>query len=312
VNQLLKIGGKAFLWSVIYIFLLLSLFTPFNFITINLMMVPVLILYMKLDIRRFILIYISCLFVLFLITFGYGIAFVGLSLFFLPPVIVMGRLYKKGSSALAAIAFGTLAMLAELVSFLFVSYAAGINPIKKFELLYQESVKSLPEALRNSVPPEYMDMAIHYFTLMLPLFMVSFSLYYVIITHIIARWRLRKMGEAVPALPSIREWMMPKSIAWYYVILSILQFFVDFKVDSILLMVLFNLLPFVTIALVLQAVAFLFFVTHAKRWSKALPIIVVVLLILLAPFGPSILYLFSLLGLLDIMFSLRQRIATKL
>src|SRR5665647_24124 len=99
VNRLTPTLRQSVLWCAVLIIELLSLATPVNFLTIMLIMVPMLILYLKLDLKSFILAYVSSLFVLFVIVGGgWVILLIMYSLFFVPPTVAMGQLYKKAAS----------------------------------------------------------------------------------------------------------------------------------------------------------------------------------------------------------------------
>ena len=68
-----------------------------------------------------------------------------------------------------------------------------------------------------------------------------------------------------------------------------------------------NLSFILQMLMVLQGVAFVFYLTHVKGYPKAVPIIVIVLMFLL----PFILYIVRILGIIDLGFDLRKRLGEK-
>jgi uncharacterized protein YybS (DUF2232 family) len=100
--------------------------------------------------------------------------------------------------------------------------------------------------------------------------------------------------------------MLPKSFIWIYVIALVLEMFAKDTKSTVFTLVL-NLLPLLSTAFAIQAIAFLFFVAHAKGWNKVLPILGIVLLLVF----PPAFFLLSLLGVFDVAFPVRDRIKTK-
>lgn len=299
-----KQNAQALLWCTVYVFLLLTLITPISILTIHFIMVPVLILYTRLGWKQFSLFYAICLAAVFALTGAFGEALILLALFFLPPAVVIGMFYKRQAPARSTITAGTLAMLSELLLVLVVSYLIGVKPMEKLHALVSNSIDTLPDVLKYSMSQAQLDAAAHYFVQLIPLFLISASLYYVVITHGIGRWLLRKTGIHVPGLPPARNWMLPKSFVWYFLIVMVADFFIRIDSNSAVSMFVWNLLPLLTLAFAVQTIGLLFFVAHAKKWNYTLPVVGI---IALAVFFPLI-YLYSILGVLDVLFSLRKRI----
>lgn len=292
-------------WIVVYILLMLSIVTPLNFITINLIMIPVLILFMKLDWRWFVPAYAAALATLYFATGGLGLMLILISLFFLPPVIAMGLCYKKKSSSKLAILAGTLSMMGILILFLIIGRIAGYDPMVDFKDILQANIDRFPAQLQEQFNAGAIDNLLFLVSQMIPFFIVVFSLYYVIITHWLARRLVNRRKELIPGLPPVRTWMLPKSLVWYFVICMILDFFVRTEAGSFLSMILLNLFPLLTLAFVVQAVSFLSFYVHVRKKSRVWPVLLVALVI----FIPATQYIISLVGLFDVMFPLRERIS---
>lgn len=292
---------------IVYVIVLLSIVTPLNFIMINLIMIPVLALYMHLDFKRFALAYLISLGVYYGLTGGLGLVVVIISLFFLPPVLAMGHFYKKRAPARTAVLAGTFTLMGELVLGLVVGRLFGFDPIAEFGATVREYLEALPPTVTEQLNKDFVDAMIRYITQMIPFFIVAFSVYYVMITHWLGRWFINRSGDIVPGLPPVRTWRLPKSLVWYYLIVMILDFTIPHDSNSFLVMILINLFPLLNLAFVVQAISFLLYLVHVKRKSKAWPILAVALMI----FVPATQYLFSLLGLFDVMFPIREKIADK-
>lgn len=297
-----KRSWQPLLWSALYVLLLLSFLTPFNIITINLVMVPAIVLFMKLDGRRFAFAYAAIMAVLLLIAGNVGLVLLTVAVFFLPPVALMGYFYKKRAARTAIIA-GILAILGELIAVLAISYMFGGNPISQFEAYIEDTVSLLPQVAREMLPENFAAAVVK----MIPLFMFSFAVYYIILSHAIARLVQRRSNEPLPGLPPLRSWKLPKSMVWYFLIAVVLDYVINTNADTTIAMIVVNLFPLLTVAFAVQAVSFCAYIAHVKKWGRALPIAAVVLMVIVTP----ALYLFSLLGLLDVVFPLRERIAGK-
>jgi uncharacterized protein YybS (DUF2232 family) len=285
--------------------MLLSFLTPLIIITINFVMVPTLVLFARLELKKALLFYAISIAAVSALTGFTGMFLVLMSLFFLVPGIVMSRLYKKELAARSVIVAGTVTLLGEFLLGLLVGYAVGFRPMERLKEFIQSSVDSLPEVLRNSVNQTALDLAIHYFMQIIPLLLITAALFYTMIGHVVGRWVLRRNGMPVKGLAPIREWMLPRSMVLYLVIVTIFDMFISIESNSFFSMVVWNLLPILTMAFTVQAISFLFFVSHAKKWTVALPVVAIVLVAVL----PFLVYIYCIMGMLDVLLPIRKRIA---
>lgn len=300
-------------WSIAYLLIVLSMFflPGINLVTSALIMVPVLVMYTKLTTKRFAIQYAVTLAIVYLLgsmitgAGWVGVLLLSVSLFFLPPVIQMGNLYKKRATARAVITAGTVTLLCELLLSLVVSHLIGLNPVGKMKQYMLGSLSSLPEQVQALVPGDK-EVLVQLMTQMLPVYMIGFSFFYAVVSHFLARKVLVRSGESIPGFKPIREWMLPKSFVWIYLISLVMEMFVTDR-HSVFFTLLLNLMPLLSFAFVVQGIAFLFFVAYAKGWNRALPITGIVLFIL---FPPAYLLL-SLLGVFDVAFQFRDRLTRK-
>jgi uncharacterized protein YybS (DUF2232 family) len=305
------VNGKAasyrtlLLWSVVHLLILLTLAVPgLNVLSMHIALIPVLYLFSQTDLRRFLLTYAVNLIVLIAVLQGFGLQLAMLSVFFGIPAIVMGVIYKRKRPAQTAILAGGLTIVAEMILLLALSRLSGFDPIASFKNLLDESFKTVPPEMKGQLDTETLVKTIRS---IFPLMMIFFAAYFSWITHVIGRWFLRKRGISIPALPPIRTWKLPKSLVWYFLALVVLQYMVISDSESLLSVAVLNLFPLMTFAFTVQALSFLFFTVHVRRWSKAIPWIAIVLLLVVRDSA----YFFTMIGLLDTAFPLRDKISGK-
>ncbi|WP_246066911.1 DUF2232 domain-containing protein [Paenibacillus koleovorans] len=304
---------QPLLWGVIYLVMLLLTFTPLVLVTICLMMVPVVVMYVKLDWKRFALHHVLILLAVYVISFLLGLDFLGtvaaiLFLFFLIPSLAIGVMYRKRATARAALTAGTVAMLVQLLLLLLILTVSGIHVIDELRDYMKNSLETLPAELQNLVTADQIEVALSLMTKLLPLYLIGFSLFYAIVTHWLARKALVRSGESIPGLKAAKDWMLPRSLIWYYLIALILSFIYVNPDESMIFMILLNIMPLMMFVFTIQAFGFLFFIAHHRGWSKGVPRFIAVIGILVLLFAPFLLQMVSLFGLFDVAFPIRERL----
>lgn len=264
-------------------------------------MIPPAILYVIGGAKRFVLYYGIPLLLLYALLQEFSFPLMLVSLLFLGPTVLMGELYRRSLPARLIISAGTASIIAELLVALIVSYAFGYQVILEMQNYLWESYQSLPALVKTGASDEAMRLTIEMAAKMIPLFMIITALFYTSITHALGGRLLRALNLNIPALPPIREWMLPRSVVWYYLIAMLMDILFKKEPDSVLTMILINGIPLLMIAFAVQAVSFLSYVAYMKRWSMLLPIAAV----LAFPFLPSVV---SLLGVIDAAFPIRKGI----
>ncbi|WP_163527899.1 YybS family protein [Halobacillus ihumii] len=127
----------------------------------------------------------------------------------------------------------------------------------------------------------------------------------------ISQWASYKLINRVEGkkfhFPAFRNFTLPTSVLWYYFFALIFNF-IFAAGDGIGYLAAINVFTLTGALLVVQGIAFIAFYSHVKQKTKALPIIAVIGCVLL----PTILlYLVRILGIIDIGFSLRERLQAK-
>ncbi len=292
---------ESLLWGAAYAALLILLLTPLSIFSLALMPVPIIILFIRQSAKVFMITYAAVFAVLFLLTGRAGMIILAVSVFYLLASLAMARQYKRKASAIASVLTGALVLLAELLLFFLISRIFGINLLSQFTAVLQDSVQTLPMLKESPGTEELIHQWIRLMSQMVPLFLIIFSFGSAILAHALSRQALKRYGHDIPGMKPVKDWMLPRSLVWYYLITLVMDMFIPFTGESFWSIILVNLLPLLTFVFAVQGVSFLFFVADAKGWGYALPVVGIVVAILFS-------YIVSLIGLIDVAFQIRNRI----
>lgn len=223
--------------------------------------------------------------------------------------LVMGYFYHKREPMLAVIG-GTFAYLVStvvnyIVSILFFEINIFAELIEEFKTSLNETVQ-LFSTLGQDIPEELLqqfNQQIELLGYLLPSIFVISSFTMAIITHVVNRPLLKRLKLEIGSLKSFRDWRLPKSIIWYYLIAIILGF-MDVSEGSFLHIASLNMILTLQLLLLLQGFSFIFYYQHIKQLSKAIPIIAVVMAFLVPIFTEFI----RILGIIDLGFDLRGKL----
>jgi len=297
-----KIGFRPLGWSLAALALLLSLQTPLSAVTVFVLMTPFVVLYATLRPGEF---------AAYAAAIGAAVLFLGggeaplllmLMIFYLVPAVLMGWLYKRQSPARTVLLAGFGLVLAQLLIELVVfsvifklniadEIAAALLP----SLTALEASGAMEAGWAQNTAAELGKAMVR----MLPMLLIAVSFLLVIVTHGLSRYALRKSGLEVPGLPEARSWRIPRSMIWYYLAALILSL-MPLEAGGFWAIAVANLVPILQYVFIIQAIGFFFFLADVKKWSKAVPVIISVPLVLFPQ-----LYL---IGLLDAAFPLRRYI----
>ncbi|PZD96602.1 DUF2232 domain-containing protein [Paenibacillus sambharensis] len=295
----LKTGYRPLLWSAAALVLLFSIAVPgVNVLTITFLMVPYVVLYTMLPAAAF-AVHMLVIWVAGYLLIGPAALIVGL--FFLIPGIVMGQLYKKKASARTAITGGTLALLAQfLLELLILQFAFDIALLSEMGNIIRENIATLS---RDGLMPgnwtaDMTEELIRTSMQSLPVMLIIVSFVYAAVTHFLARRALRTAGIEVAAFPQAKDWMLPRSFVFYYLIVILFDLFMTTKDNTYFSVVIINLLPLLRFAFTVQAIGFFFFLAAQKNWPRVVPLLLTVPVLLFPPL--------SLIGVIDVAFPLRK------
>ena len=305
---------RALLWSIIYAALLLLCFSKLALVTISLLMIPVVLMFVKLDTGKFVVAYGLTLIAVYAVLALFGAGMLGsiaviYSLFFLAPSVAMGSLYKKKAPAKTVLTGGTVAFLAQILLFLLLLTLLGVRVTDEMREFVRGSLETtLPAEWRQALPEDLIAQTVEMVVQLLPVYLIGISLYFTVVTHWLSRKLLIRSGEQVPALKPAKDWMLPKSFVWIYLVALVLSFMFTKPDGSLMYMIQLNVLPLVSLAFIVQAVGFCFFAASVKGWSKKTPVIVTIVCVFLMLVIPGAYRLFTLLGLFDVVFPIRNRL----
>ncbi|WP_407673332.1 DUF2232 domain-containing protein [Paenibacillus silvisoli] len=295
----MKTGLKSVLWSAAALILLLMIAVPvINALAAAILMVPTVILYTTLSKRAFTLHMAA--------VYGIGVAIMGLpvllvGLFFLVPSIVMGHFYRKGVPARKVLTATILTVLGQLLlELVLFDLMFDFSLLREIREVVTKTVDRLseqglmPSGWTATVTESYIQSLIH----SIPMALITASFVLTVITHALAAPALRRSGLAIPRLQAAREWKLPRIFVFYYLVVLIADMATPDTGSSFMNVALLNLVPLMKLAFSIQAMGFFFFLAHERKWNKAIPVL---LSILVAIFQPL-----SLIGVIDAAFPIRK------
>jgi uncharacterized protein YybS (DUF2232 family) len=294
----------VWIWGVVNTLLLMSLVTPLMIITFWLLSIPAVILYVKTNKVLFgATIAVSTLI---------GAVFAGgaagqvvmLAIFSLIPAIMIGRTYRQAGSARTVLTRGTVAFIAMFLALLVLATALGFELNPSINATVRASIDILPDAVRSQLPADYVESIVQMTQMLVPLYIIGTSFFLAAVTHTVSRRLLNRMGEQLSGLKPIRQWRLPRRLVWFYLIALLLDLFIPVKDDSFLSTVIVNTVPIFMFVFAIQGIAFLFFFAEARRRGLWIPWLGIALFVLIPPLFSA----YSLLGVFDTAFPLRERL----
>ncbi|WP_431802195.1 YybS family protein [Halobacillus andaensis] len=225
-----------------------------------------------------------------------------------------GAMFKK-RSAYETLAAGSLGFIIGLVAVYLISQLFfGLNWADEIRTAIGDAF-STTEGLMNTFggsegAEEQLTALQEQFTA-LPDYLPSILAILGLVYAFISQWLSYKVINRVEGkkfhFPAFRNFNLPISVLWYYFFALIFTFIFNDS-DNIWHLAAINVFTLAGAFLVLQGFAFIFYYTHVKEKSKALPILAIVGSLL---FPTILLYLVRILGIIDLGFSLRERLQNK-
>jgi uncharacterized protein YybS (DUF2232 family) len=294
---------QSLIWTAVYIILLLSIITPFLPITICLLMIPVMALAVRETPLRLALHVIPAIAIAYLLAGSLSPVVLIIGLFFLPAGIVMGSLHQKHKSARIAITGGAVTLLAEMLLIMVITSLSGFDLTAAIREMSQTYLDTIEPLIQGVIPPEAETAFIDMMIAMIPTLMIMLAVFWAFVTHGLGRVLLSATGTEISRLKPLREWMLPKSFVWIFLIVLLFNMFADPTSKSVIVTMAMNLYPLILFAFAVQALSFFFYITYVNKKSRALPIISILALIFL----PPAVFIYSFIGLFDVTFGLRER-----
>ncbi|WP_170841112.1 YybS family protein [Salibacterium halotolerans] len=223
--------------------------------------------------------------------------------------IAMGEMMSRRKEALLTAAAASVAYIGGLTAL----YAGSVlllqvDPISVLQDIMRQSAEQAQSMLsslgqESSVELEQYGDMIDRFGRMGPLLIVFTGVLYAFLTQFIAHAVMRRMNMEVEAFPPFRNWNIPRSLLWYY-LLTFIVYWVGVEEGTAVQTVVWNLFPLLETAMALQGFTVIFYYCYSKSIPKALPILLLVFGLIL----PFILLLARMLGIIDLGFQLKKRL----
>lgn len=298
----MKMRWTTVVWSAVYLLLLLSLLSPFSIVTVFFLILPATVLFATLSTRAFLL-HVIPVWLIAMIVHPVNLL---LAVYFVIPAIVMGRAYKKKVPALRTLMMGAGTILAEMLVLLLIGtvflnfdLSSYVDDIVKMTMSPLKDVGGNNPLMNDmSWTSEDMQMVSNATMQMIPFAMIISAFMMAVITHALARPIIASTGFHVPKLKPAREWMLPRSLIWYYLIGVVIEMFARSSSNSFLIMIAANLVPLLHICFMIQAIGFFYYLAYTRKWHPVVPLLIAIPILLFPPM--------RIIGILDLAFPLRQ------
>ena len=307
-SRLMKEG--AILGILYLILLFVSLFIPIlNIVMIFLLPIPFIIFTTRYGWKA------SS--VLFLVVFIVGAVF---AMFITVPIMVLtgitgimiGSAIHNNSSPYETWARASLGFLLGIMFiFVYVQGVLNINIMDEFYLAIDDSIEMTQDTLgqfgleSGSDQIELIRQQMEYMLNLLPVMFVVISIFCGFVIQWIGYKALNRFDHRSLRFPPFRNFQLPKVLIWIYFIAILFSWF-DLDPNSGIYLTVINITNLAGLIISLQGFSFILYYTYKKGLSKVIPIISFIIIVLFPPIG---LYMIRILGIIDLGFSLRDRIA---
>ncbi|MFC0525970.1 YybS family protein [Pontibacillus salicampi] len=253
------------------------------------------------------------------ISFAFSFLVIALSLLVLYPALPMvmvavtgglalGIALKQDKSPYEAWAQGAAGFVVGILLFYVLSlWLFQVNWITQFNQYMTESMETsrqMLESISGTISEERVQLLeeqANQLSLLLPSFMGIFSIVIAFLTLWIGFKVHNKVYKTSYAFPPVRELTLPKVLLWYHLI-AVIATWINAESGTMLYEATQNIYTLTGFFMTLQGITFIFAYAHAKKLPKIFSIIGVIV-------GATLLvYPIMILGIIDLGFSLRERI----
>lgn len=195
--------------------------------------------------------------------------------------------------------------------FVFTQSLLDINWFVEINMVFEESLQISKElidqiGLINIGEEEFniIQEQFAYMTNLIPAGMAMMAIFMGLITQWLSYKVINRLDKKQLAFPPFRHFKLPVALIWIYFIAIIVTLF-DMDPNDFIYVAATNVLVLVGLLITLQGFSFIFYYTHMKKWSNAIPVIVIIISVLM----PTILlYFVRMIGIIDLGFNLRNRV----
>ncbi|WP_147802541.1 YybS family protein [Alkalicoccus halolimnae] len=226
--------------------------------------------------------------------------------------IAIGELYKRGESAFGVYAGTALSVvLGIVITYVGIMALTDTDPVRQLQLTMEESMETTENVLGIEEDPEAAAPLFDFIdniSVIVPALLVITGAVTAFVMQLVSIWYLRKRDYSAAGFPPLREWSLPKSFIWYYLLAIILSFInISEGQEGTLNTLASNLNPVMEGLMVIQGLAFIFFFFHWKKLNIVLPIIITLSVVVF----PFLLPIIRILGIIDLGFDLRTRLKSQ-
>lgn len=226
--------------------------------------------------------------------------------------ICLGYMYQKKKNAIEILLVGTLIYIVKFVLLYVISIKfldIDIIGISKgiYETFIQQAEKFTAGNPASEKQIELFKEAMDLIVILLPTMLAMIALFSSWMTVLLSNYVLRRINYPVQQFHKFRDIQLPKIIIWYYVVLILLSLFVKVEEGTYSYMIFSNLSVAFNFLLLFQGFSFVAFFINQKGYPKMVPI----LLFVVGLFIPQLFPLVTILGIIDLGFSLRSIVQSK-
>ncbi|QDX91870.1 DUF2232 domain-containing protein [Brevibacillus laterosporus] len=323
-NRTKQLAESALLLGIAGVFLFLSLATFLSGVFSILLPIPFIILAMRRTGKQMVMISVAFAVLGLIISSIVGIIFA------LSSVMLgwaMGYTYRKTDRAFPGIFAGSIVKALSYVFLVYVSSKLlGIDIVQQFNqgkelvLNSQQLLDVRPPELTVEEWKKMIQDMFQMVTVLLPFLIMFGSFVSTTIIHWIARLICKRLSIKIPAMPPIREWQLPRSLLFFYVVTLLFMLFNRNTMGQTTSgSLLFNLFYALQFLFFIQGVGFVAFVVDKYKSKWRFPyvfagVFIFLLLATILTIGGVVLLLATVLGfvgLLDLGIRLRTRLESR-
>lgn len=304
-----EIIDGAIILAIFLIFMLISLnVIGLGFITIFLLPLPFIIFTIKHGYKKSFILVIAAL----MLSVAVGsILTLFAALMFASTGVVIGELFHRKQQDYFILLVGSVVFLINMVliyvlSILFLKVNM-INEAIESLRASTDSASSFLKAIGQKPKEEMVQNLNNMFDMFQTLVPSSFILGSVIFTFItlaICKPILKRLRLTTNSWPPFRNFILPKSLLWYYLLVTVFMF-IPFEKGTFMYIALVNLFYLLQILMIIQGFSFIIFYSYQKGIKKAILIIMIILSFIM----PFLMDIIRILGIIDLGFNLRKRLS---
>jgi uncharacterized protein YybS (DUF2232 family) len=313
VKNVRKLTEGAILLAAFTVLLLITIYVPVIGSFLNFVLpLPFILFAAKNNVKNITAYFAAAIFISFIAGSFMGLA---LMLIYGAVGIVIGYMLQKSKSRTSILIASTLTFIVGLIIF----YAGSVlffkvNIIHELTQVLKESTQMSENMLKSLGRQDQIELLnkqnanlINMIETLAPSILIMVSLISVFVIQLICFPIVKRFGTPVQPWGNIRNLSLPKSMLWYYLISIGGLILFHPQEGTYLYLVFINARYILEMFIVLQGIAFLFFIFHQRSIAKGLAIFIVILTFII----PIVHYIILLLGITDLGYDLRKRFTKK-